>query len=110
MIKTCDEAEAMEKEIFDRTSQVNRILLSLYVVHEHLDNAFGLTSGEISKITTELGIPISQPNASSSLSGTASRYVVGSNVRRKGRAVRYKIHRRGVQYFKTVLAGEGNAK
>lgn len=104
LIKTCDEAESIEEQILDRASQVDRILLPLYVVHEYLDNKFGLTSGEVNKITTDLGIPVSQPNASRALSGTASRYVVGDSVRKKGRPVRYKLHRRGVQYLKSVIA------
>lgn len=108
LIKTCDEAESIEEQILDRTSQVNRILLPLYVIHEYLGNAVGLTSGEIKKITTELGIPVSQPNASHTLSGTASRYVVGDSMRKKGRPVRYKLHRRGVQYLKSVIADGQN--
>ena len=108
LIKTCDEAESIEEQIRDRASQVNRILLPLYVVHEYLGNAVGLTSGEINKITTDLGIPVSQPNASKALSGTALRYVIGDSVRKKGRPVRYKLHRRGVQYLKSVIADGQN--
>lgn len=92
----------------DRPAQVNRTLLPLYIVHEHLDNAFGLTSGEVTKVTTNLGIPISQPNASRTLSGTAAKYVIGDKVKIKGQAVRYKLSRRGIQYMKQVLAGKAN--
>jgi len=106
--KDCDEAEAIEKQILDRTAQVDRTLLPLYIVHEHLDNAFGLTSGEVKKITTDLGIPISQPNASRTLSGTASKYVIGDKVKVKGLPVRYKLSRRGVKYMKAVLAGNAD--
>ena len=101
--KTCDEAENIETRILDRTSQVDRILLPLYIVHEHYDNAFGLTSGHVSKITRELGVPVSQPNTSRTLSGTASKYVMGDTVRKKGQAVRYKMSRRGVQYLQSVI-------
>jgi hypothetical protein len=106
--KDCDEAEAIEKQILDRPAQVNRTLLPLYIVHEHLDNAFGLTSGDVKKVTTNLGIPISQPNASRALSGTASKYVIGDKVKVKGQAVRYKLSRRGIKYMKEVLAGNPN--
>ena len=105
LIKECDEAEAIEEQILDRTSQVNRTLLPLYIVHEYLANNHKLTSGEISKVTTDLGIPISQPNASRTLSGTASRYVIGDKVKKKGQPVRYKLSRRGVKYMKAVLEG-----
>lgn len=108
LAKDCDEAEAIETQILDRTAQVDRTLLALYIVHEYLDNAFGLTSGEVKKITTDLGIPISQPNASRTLSGTASKYVIGDKVKVKGQPVRYKLSRRGVKYIKEVLAGNSN--
>lgn len=109
-IKNCDQAESIENNVLDKTGQVNRILLPLFIVHEHLNNAYGLTSGEVSQITTDLGIPVQQPNASRTLSGTASKYVIGNKVRKKGQAVRYKLSRRGIQYFKNVLSGETDAK
>src|SRR5262245_41127509 len=106
--KTCDEAEKIESHILDRSSQVDRALLPLYIVHEYLKNAFGLSSGEVAKITTDLGVPVSQPNASRTLSGTAAKYVIGDRVRVKGQPVRYKLSRRGVQYLKAVIQGTSN--
>lgn len=108
LAKDCDEAEAIETQVLDRAAQVDRTLLPLYIVHEHLNNEFGLTSGEVKKITTDLGIPISQPNASRTLSGTASKYVIGDKVKVRGQPVRYKLSRRGVKYMKEVLAGNAN--
>ncbi len=105
LVKTCDEAELIETQILDRTSQVDRTLLPLYIVYEHLDNSHGLTSGDISRITTDLGIPISTANASRTLSNTASKYVIGDKVRKKGQPVRYKLSRRGIQYIKGVITG-----
>ena len=108
LTKTCDEAENIETQILDRTSQVDRTLLPLYIVHEHLKNQFGLSSGDVSKITTDLGVPISTANASNTLSGTAAKYVMGDAVRKKGQVVRYKLSRRGVQYMKAVIAGKSD--
>lgn len=105
LVKACDEAEQIETNVLDQASAVNRTLLPLYVVHQYLDNAFGLTSGDIAKITTDLGAPVSQPSASRALSGTASRYVIGDKVRKKGQPVHYKISRRGVQYMRSVIRG-----
>lgn len=106
LVKTSDEAESIEERILDRTSVVDRTLLPLFIVHEHLADAFGLTSGDVNRITTDLGIPIQTPNASRTLSSTAARYVMGDKIRRKGVPVRYRLSRRGVQYMKSVLAGE----
>jgi len=103
--KDCEDADKIEKQILDRTSQVDRTLLPLYIVHEHLNNCVGLTTGEISKITKNLGIPIATPNVSHTLSGTASRYVMGDKLKKRGQPVRYKLSRRGVKYVKAVLEG-----
>jgi hypothetical protein len=93
LTKTCDEAEKIEQHILDRSSQVDRTLLPLYIVHEHLGNEFGLSFGEVSKITTDLGVPVSQPNASGTLSGTAAKYVIGDRVRCTRQNVRHPTRR-----------------
>ena len=105
-VKDSEEAEAIERNILNRSSQVDRTLLPLYIIHEYLNNAFGLSSGGISRVTTDLGVPVSQPNVSKTLSGTAARYVIGDRVRRTGQPVRYKLSRRGVQYMKSVISAQ----
>ncbi len=75
----------------------------MYIVHEHLENGFELSSGDIAKVTTQLSVPVTVSNASSTLSGSASKYVIGGSVRKKGSRVGYKLNRRGVQYMKEVL-------
>lgn len=57
---------------------------------------------------TDLGVPVSQPNASKTLSGTAAKYVIGDRVRKKGQLVRYKLSRRGLQYMQSVISGGAN--
>jgi hypothetical protein len=110
LVKNCNEAEAIELQILDRASQVDRVLLPLFIVHEHLDNFFGLSSGDVSQITRDLGVPVSQPNASTTLTGTASKYVMADGVRKKGTKLTYKLSRRGVTYMKGVISGSANEK
>jgi hypothetical protein len=110
LVKNCDEAESIENQILDRASQVDRVLLPLYIVHEYLDNSFGLSSGDIGRITRDLGVPVSQPNASRTLSGTASKYVMADGVRKKGTKLTYKLSRRGVTYIKGVISGKADEK
>lgn len=105
LIKDCDEAEAIEKKILDRSSQVDRTLLPLYIANKYIGNALALSSGDINKVTTELGVPVSTANASTTLSTTAARYVIGDSVRRRGQAVGYKLSRRGVHYMESVISG-----
>jgi hypothetical protein len=109
-IKNCEWAERIESEILDKSAQVNRILLPLFVIHEYFENSIALTSGDIGRITKDLGIPIHIANVSNTLSGTASKYVIGDGVRKKGQPVKYKLSRRGVQYFKALLEGKPDDK
>lgn len=110
LCKSCKEAELIERNVLDRTSQVDRTLLPMYIVHEYKNNAFGLTSGEISKITKDLGVTVLRPNVSNTVSGTASKYVIGDVVRKPGQPVRYKLSRRGLQYMKSVITGKEDEK
>jgi len=105
LIKDSDEAEEIEKTILDRSGQVNRTLLPLYILHENEMGDRGLSSLEIAKVTKELGVPISQPNVSRTLAGTASKYVMADRSRAKGQRTGYQISRRGVQYMKSVISG-----
>jgi hypothetical protein len=47
-VKDCNEADEIESRILDTTSQVNRILLPLFVVHKYMEASHGLTTGDIS--------------------------------------------------------------
>jgi hypothetical protein len=100
IIKTYPEAEAIEERILDKTSEANRVLLPLYIIHEHLDGMFGLSTNEISEITISLGVKVSRQNALRSVKFTAPGYVI-----KFGNPPRYKINRRGISHIKSVLAG-----
>ena len=104
-IKESEDAESIETNIIDRSSQIDRILLPLYISHKYHNNSFVLTTGEIAKILMELGVPINIGNVSTAISTSASKYVVGDKARKKGQPVRYKLTRRGVQYMTSVVEG-----
>jgi len=108
LVKNCDEAESIETQILDRASQVDRVLLPMYIVHEHQGNAFRLSSGDIARITRDLGVPVAQSNASRTLTGIASKYVMADGVRKKGTKLTYKLSRRGLTYMHGVIAGRAN--
>lgn len=109
LIKNSQDADAFAEHILDRSSTVDRILLPLYVVYTHKNNSFGLTSGEIGKITKDLGVPISMANVAHAFSGSASRYVIGDQIRKKGIAVRYRLSRKGFLYIKSIIENKANA-
>lgn len=109
-IKESDDAESIETNILDRSSQIDRILLPLYISNKHHNNRFVLTTGEIAKVLMELGVPINIANVSTAISSSASKYVIGDKTRKKGQSVRYKLTRRGIQYMATVVEGNSHAK
>ena len=81
-VRTCDEASKIQSQVLDSASEVNRVLLPLYIVHEYMKNSFGLTTVEIGIITTDLGIKVFRQNALRALTKTGARYVVGDRVRK----------------------------
>lgn len=103
LIRDCDEAQAIEEKILDQRDNLHRVLLPIFILNWHLDENAGLTSGEISKVTDQLGVKIHTSNASGILSGRAKSFVAGDSVRKKGSAVRYKLTRRGMQHMRDVI-------
>jgi len=102
-IKNCEGADAIEEKILDRASQVDRVLLPLYVA-DKLKNKPHLSSGDIHSVLKELGIKIALPNISNTLRGTASKYVMGDRQLKKGAGVvKYQISRPGRQYITKIL-------
>lgn len=104
-LKDSDEAKQIEANILDRSSQVDRVLLPLYIMHKEFPSSPGLNSTEIMKVLSELGINIFQSNIAKILPSTASKYVMKDKVRKKGRSwgVRYRLSRPGVQYLSSVI-------
>ena len=106
--KSCPDAEDIEKNILEKSHEGNRVLLPLYVIHEYMGNAFGITTIEISRVTAELGkrVRVSRQAALRALvRSPASRYVLEDKARRRGIATRYTLDERGVQYMKSVISG-----
>jgi hypothetical protein len=103
IVRDCDESEVIEGRILDHNDVLNRVLLCLWVVHKYVSQTMGLTSGDVERITNQLGVKIAGSNASNVLSGKAKSYVAGDVVRKRGGKVRYRLNRRGVQYFENVL-------
>ena len=106
--KSSDDFELIETNILDRSSLVDRILLPLYIATKHISEHSSLTSGEISKFLSQLGVNVAQPNVAKTLSSTALKYVIGDKIRKKGQAVRYRLSRRGTQYITAVIKGKAS--
>jgi hypothetical protein len=98
LIKTSPEAESIEKHILDQANEANRVLVPLYIVHEYLNNAFGLSTNEISEIAVALSVKVSRQNSLRALKFTVPGFVIKS-----GNPPRYKINRRGISHMKSVI-------
>ena len=95
LAKTRDDAEAIEHNILLQTNEANRTLLPLFIVHENFNNAFGLTTTEIGRITIELGAKVSRQNALRALKFSATGFVI-----KQGDPPRYTLNKRGVLTLK----------
>jgi hypothetical protein len=107
LARSCSEAEAIEKNILEnKPSETDRVLLPLYIVHEYMENAYGLTTVEISEIMTELGsgARITRQNALRALvKKDAAKYVTADKLRKPGTGTRYTLNDRGVQYIRSIF-------
>jgi hypothetical protein len=107
LARSCPEAEAIEKNILEnKPSETDRVLLPLYMVHEYLENAYGLTTVEIAEVMNELGpsARISRQNALRALTKRqAAKYVTTDKLRKPGTGTRYFLNERGVKYIKSIL-------
>lgn len=101
LAQTCKEADLIGETILDKTNEANRVLVPLYIVHEYLDNAFGLSTSEISEVTIGLGAKVSRQNALRAVKFSAPGHVI----KLPGKSPRYKIHRRGLAHIKSVISG-----
>ena len=104
-IKDCEESEKIEKNILSKTSVPNRILLPFYICYRYFPKQ-GLTTGDIADITSELRVSIAVTNVSNVVSQQIKGYLSGDKVKKKGRAVVYKLNRKGITYFESILNDE----
>ncbi|WP_411819539.1 hypothetical protein ABFZ85_12140 [Hyphococcus formosus] len=105
IIRDCDQAEVFEAKILDQQDVVNRILMCLYVNKKYFSDHPPMTTGEISKLLKQLGIPVATANVSTAISRKAKAFVMTDAVRTKGAIIRYELNRRGMQHFEEIIGG-----
>lgn len=101
-IKNCTENDKIEKNILDKTSQSGRILLPFYICSKYFSTET-LTTGDIEKITTELGVKVKQPNVSKTIKKELHKYLESNKTRVKGVKTPYKLNRKGLKFFDSIL-------
>lgn len=101
-IKNCTENEKIEKKILDKNSVPGRVLLPFYICYKYFSEQ-GLTTGDVARITSELRVGIKTPNVSKAIADSLQKYLEGNSTRIKGKAVVYKLNRKGAKYFESLL-------
>lgn len=102
--KDAKDYEEIEKNILDKASQVDRVLLPIFIAERRFGGDASLTSNDIYKYLKEFGINMALPNISKTLGGPAKNYIMGDSVRKKGSATSYRISRKGKQYVNQMLS------
>jgi len=103
-ISDCDEGEEIQRKILDKKSMDAKIILCLFISHKYFDNAW-LTTGDIEKITSELGIKIDKRNAANKMK-EIRQYLESASTRRKGQPTPYRLNRKGANRFSEILQGK----
>lgn len=102
-IKNVDNSEIIDRNILDQPAMAGRILLPFYICYEYFPDQ-SLTSGDIAKITSELRVGIKTPNISNALSKELGKYLEADATRKKGRVIRYRLNRKGANFFESLLS------
>lgn len=100
-ITDCEENEAIRSMVLDKKSQEAKLLLCLYISYKYFANEW-LTSGDMEKITSELGIKIDKGNISNKLT-SMRQYLESGSMRKKGQATPYRLNRKGIKRFEEIL-------
>lgn len=103
-IKDSDKYSQAEDNIIDKKDELPKIMMCMYFKNEFSDDPY-LTTGQVEKITDQLGIKLKMSNVASKIRNNQA-YFTAKTVRQKGKPVPYKLNRRGEKAFEKYLKGE----
>jgi len=103
-INDSDDHDAIDKHILSKSGQLPRIIMCLEFAASTLDSPY-LTTGNIQTITDQLGTKIKSQNAATTIKSN-QKYFTADSVRKTGAIIRYKLNRKGLTAYKTLLKGE----
>ncbi|MDO8600522.1 MAG: hypothetical protein Q7R73_02795 [bacterium] len=101
-IRNGDQSEKIESNILEQSSQVDRVLLPLYIAKKYFGD-IKMTSGDVYQVLKQLGVNMSMPNISKTLAKAGSKYVIPHNRRKRGESGQYTIALRGEKYISSLL-------
>lgn len=100
-IGDCEESEVIQQNVLDKKSMEAKILLCFYISYKYFKNAW-LTTGDIEKITSDLGIKIDVRNVTNKMK-KIKKYLESGASRRKGQPTPYKLNRQGIKRFEEII-------
>lgn len=100
-IGDCEESEQLKSKILDVRNQEAKLLLCFFISYKYFSNQW-LNSGDIEKITSELGVKIDKRNITNKLK-EIRQYLESGATRKKGQATPYRLNRKGVTRFGEIL-------
>jgi len=95
--------DVVEQKILKKSNQLNRILMIFAFVNKVYDHNTSITTGDIEKITDQLGVRIKRPNAANKIKAN-SKFFAADSVRKKGSVTKYKINRKGLEEFDKIIS------
>lgn len=104
-IGDCDESEEVQIKVLDKASMEGKILLCFYISCKYFKNAW-LNTGDIEKITSDLGVKIDVRNATNKIK-ELRRYLESGKSRKKGQPTPYRLNRKGKKRFEDIIYDKG---
>ena len=98
-----DKTKNIEQNVLNKRGLLGRILIAFHFAHE-TGNEY-LTTGDVEKITDQLGVKIAQSNVSHCIAANRKYFSAGTT-RRRGAIVPYKLNRQGKLAYEKCLAGQ----
>lgn len=100
-IGDCDEADLIQRHVLDQRGAEGRVLLPFYIANKYFNNAW-LTSGDVEKVTSDLGVKIHLKNVTNYLV-TYRKYLESNAVRKTGQPTPYRMNRSGRKRFEEII-------
>lgn len=101
-IKNGEKAEKIETNILEQSSQVDRVLLPLYIAKKYIGDV-KMTSGDIYLVLQQLGIKMLRNNISKTLAKTGLKYVMKHRKRKQDGKIPYTLALKGEKYISSLL-------
>lgn len=105
-IGECEESDAIQRNILDKKSMEGKILLCFFIANKYFKNAW-LKTGEIEKITSDLGVKIDARNVTNKIKELRQLLESGA-ARKKGQPTPYRLNRNGIKRFYIILGDKKN--